>query len=68
MERHGRVAVFGGVYSNWLALEAALADMERRGVDAVYCLGDLGAFGPHPDRTVETADIVWMGRIVWASQ
>jgi predicted phosphodiesterase len=47
------VAVFGGVYSNWLALEAALADMERRGVDAVYCLGDLGAFGPHPDRTVE---------------
>ena len=38
------------------ALEAgdpALEDMERRGVDGVYCLGDLGAFGPHPDRTVE---------------
>jgi predicted phosphodiesterase len=49
----GRVAVFGGVYSNHLALEAALDDMEARGVDAVYCLGDLGAFGPHPDRSVE---------------
>jgi len=50
---HHRVALFGGVYSNHLALEAALADAGDRGVDAVYCLGDLGAFGPHPDRTVE---------------
>lgn len=45
-----RIAVFGGVYSNYLALAAALADVRSRGVDAVYCLGDLGAFGPHPDR------------------
>ena len=45
-----RIAVFGGVYSNHLALEAALADARRRGAGAVYCLGDLGAFGPHPDR------------------
>src|SRR5437899_12426985 len=45
-----RIAVFGGIYSNDLALEAALGDARRRGVDAVYCLGDLGAFGPHPDR------------------
>src|SRR5207302_609650 len=48
-----RIAVFGGVYSNHLALTAALADARRREVEAVYCLGDLGAFGPHPDRTVE---------------
>src|SRR5688572_21729924 len=45
-----RIALFGGIYSNYLALEAALVDAHRRGVDAVYCLGDLGAFGPHPDR------------------
>jgi len=45
-----RIAVFGGVYNNYLALEAALEDVRRRGVDACYCLGDLGAFGPHPDR------------------
>ena len=45
-----RIAVFGGVYSNFLALDAALRDARRRGVEAVYCLGDLGAFGPHPDR------------------
>jgi predicted phosphodiesterase len=45
-----RIAVFGGVYSNHLALAAALNDVRSRGVEAVYCLGDLGAFGPHPDR------------------
>jgi predicted phosphodiesterase len=45
-----RIAVFGGIYNNYLALEAALSDVRRRGVDAGYCLGDLGAFGPHPDR------------------
>jgi predicted phosphodiesterase len=45
-----RIALFGGLYSNYLALSEALADARRRGVDAIYCLGDMGAFGPHPDR------------------
>ena len=45
-----RIACFGGIYSNYRALEAAIVDARRRGVDAIYCLGDLGAFGPHPDR------------------
>ncbi|MCI0379294.1 MAG: metallophosphoesterase family protein [Gemmataceae bacterium] len=45
-----RIAVFGGVYSNYLALAAALDDARRRGVEACFCLGDMGAFGPHPDR------------------
>jgi predicted phosphodiesterase len=45
-----RIAIFGGIYNNYLALEAALRDVRHRGVDAVCCLGDLGAFGPHPDR------------------
>jgi predicted phosphodiesterase len=46
------IAVFGGIYSNHLALDAAIRDAHYRGVDAIYCLGDLGAFGPHPDRVV----------------
>lgn len=45
-----RLAFFGGVYSNYLALEAALDDVQRRGADQIWCLGDLGAFGPFPDR------------------
>jgi predicted phosphodiesterase len=48
-----RIAVLGGIYSNHLALGAALADIERRGADATWCLGDLGGFGPHPDRSAE---------------
>lgn len=44
------VAVFGGVYSNHLALGAVLEDARERGAGALYCLGDLGAFGPNPDR------------------
>ena len=45
-----KIAVFGGIYSNHLALRAALDDAQRRGAEAIYCLGDLGAFGPHPDK------------------
>lgn len=48
-----RLAAFGGVYSNHLALDAVLADARAAGADAIHCLGDLGAFGPHPDRTCE---------------
>ncbi len=44
------VAVFGGVYSNHLALEALLEDARRRGAEQLYCLGDLGGFGPSPER------------------
>src|ERR1051326_448886 len=45
-----KLAIFGGIYNNYLALEAAIADARQRNCDAMYCLGDLGAFGPHPDR------------------
>lgn len=45
-----RLALFGGIYSNYHALQTALEDARRRNVDGIYCLGDLGAFGPYPDR------------------
>lgn len=45
-----RIAIFGGVYSNYVALAALLEDAPRRGAARIYCLGDLGAFGPHPDK------------------
>jgi hypothetical protein len=45
-----KVAVFGGVYSNHLALAALLEDAARRRAEAVYCLGDLGGFGPSPEK------------------
>jgi diadenosine tetraphosphatase ApaH/serine/threonine PP2A family protein phosphatase len=48
--RSRQIALFGGVYSNHVALKALLEDVQRRGISDIYCLGDLGAFGPHPDR------------------
>jgi hypothetical protein len=45
-----RIAVFGGVYNNHFGLAALLEDAARRGAEAVYCLGDLGGFGPHPEK------------------
>tara|TARA_R110002072_G_scaffold302100_1_gene483872 strand:- start:23190 stop:24002 length:813 start_codon:yes stop_codon:yes gene_type:complete len=45
-----KIAFFGGIYNNYLALEAAIRDARQRGAVRIYCLGDLGAFGPYPDR------------------
>jgi predicted phosphodiesterase len=45
-----RIAVFGGVYNNYLALAATLHDARQRDAEAIFCLGDLGGFGPYPNR------------------
>ena len=45
-----RVAVITDIHANLPALEAALAEIERLGVDAVYCGGDLVGYGPHPNK------------------
>lgn len=47
---HTRYAVFGGVYNNSLSLTAVLDDAAAHGAVETYCLGDLGGFGPLPDR------------------
>jgi hypothetical protein len=46
----GAIALCGGPYSNFAAVEAFLAAttaMPR------FCLGDIGGFGPDPDRTLD---------------
>ncbi len=48
-----RLALFGGIYSNHIALASAFSMAGRLGADGVFALGDFGAFGPHPDRTIE---------------
>ena len=44
------IAVLGGCYNNHLSLQATLTDARQRGATAIYCLGDMGGFGPHPDK------------------
>jgi len=46
----GGLAFLGGPYNNHLALRAALEDATRRGASRIFCLGDLGGFGPNPAR------------------
>ncbi len=46
-----RLAAFGGIYNNHLALAATLADIARRGSQHAWCLGDLGGFGPQPEKS-----------------
>lgn len=48
--KYNKIAVFGGIYNNYLALEEAIKDAKSKNVEDIFCLGDLGAFGPHPDR------------------
>jgi len=48
-----RLAAFGGVYSNAPALRAVLDDVAGHGADLLWCLGDVGGFGPDPDRAIE---------------
>ena len=44
-----QVAVITDIHGNLPALEAALAAIEARGVERVYCGGDLVGYGPHPN-------------------
>ncbi len=55
-----RIAVFGGIYNNNHALSALLEDATARGAEAIYCLGDLGGFGPNPEKVrplLEAGDV-----------
>jgi putative phosphoesterase len=47
-----RVGFFSDIHGNLLALDAVLADLERRGVDRVICLGDI-CFGPQASECLE---------------
>jgi predicted phosphodiesterase len=53
---YGKIGVFGGVYSNHRALEALLEEARRLRLEALFCLGDLGGFGPSPDRVFPLLD------------
>ncbi len=41
-------AVISDIHANLEALEGVLADIDRRGVDRVVCLGDIVGYGPDP--------------------
>lgn len=41
-------AVISDIHSNLEALTVVLADIEKRGIETIYCLGDVVGYGPDP--------------------
>lgn len=50
-----QVALISDIHGNLISLEAVLADIQRRGVEEIVCLGDSAANGPSP---VECLDLL----------
>ena len=49
-----RYALISDIHANLEALDAVLADIDRRGdVDAIYHLGDLVGYSSHPNAVVD---------------
>jgi putative phosphoesterase len=48
-----RVALISDLHANALALDAVLADIDRRGVDKIVCLGDVATLGPRPNLVMD---------------
>lgn len=46
-----QIALCGGPYSNYSAVEKFLE--ETKSFPYRFCLGDMGGFGPHPDKTID---------------
>lgn len=45
--------IFGDIHANFPALEAVFQDMEARGLNNLYCLGDLVGYGTFPNEVVD---------------
>lgn len=48
-----RIGIISDIHGNLTALESVLADIERRRLDALYCLGDLVGYAPFPNEVTE---------------
>ncbi|HVP21371.1 MAG TPA: metallophosphoesterase family protein [Anaerolineaceae bacterium] len=48
-----RIAIFSDIHANLPALQAVLADMDQRGLNQRYCLGDLVGYGTFPNEVIE---------------
>jgi predicted phosphodiesterase len=48
-----KIAFISDIHANLEALKAVLGDIEKRGVDDIYCLGDVVGYGANPNECVE---------------
>jgi diadenosine tetraphosphatase ApaH/serine/threonine PP2A family protein phosphatase len=58
------IAVISDIHSNIEALDAVLADIAGRGIERVFCLGDVVGYGPDPGACIDrimTCELAIMG-------
>lgn len=46
-------ALISDIHGNLEALEAVLADIKSRGIEEIYCLGDIIGYGPNPCECID---------------
>lgn len=60
-----RIALISDIHGNMAALDAVLADIRSRGIDRIFCLGDLAGKGPCTEMAVdiikESCEVVLQG-------
>ena len=49
-----RYAIVSDIHANIQAWEAVLKDVQKQGVDAILCLGDVIGYGPNPVEVMES--------------
>lgn len=47
-----KIAIITDIHSNIFALEAVLEDIKNKGIENIYCLGDLVGYGPFPNEVI----------------
>ena len=48
-----KIAVISDIHGNLEAIQAVLADIKKRGIRDIYCLGDLVTKGSHPNECID---------------
>lgn len=48
-----KFALIADIHGNHLALKGVLEDIKRRGIENIYCLGDLVGYAPFPNEVIE---------------
>ena len=46
-------ALISDIHGNLEALEAVLADINKKGITEIYCLGDIIGYGPNPRECID---------------
>lgn len=58
-----QIAIISDIHANLPAFEVVLADIRQRGIEQIYCLGDLVGKGPDPDQVIDICREVCTGTV-----